>query len=114
MCLINFFLLKLTRYQIRSSGTQASNEDIIKYSKLFKNELTLDSMSRLQLVALCRLLLITPYGTDNFLRFQLRLKLRQLKSDDMVRLLIVLSPFSVKSFPFLFLTTFHSIIFTAN
>ncbi|EDV20787.1 uncharacterized protein TRIADDRAFT_60795 [Trichoplax adhaerens] len=69
---------------IRSSGTQASNEDIIKYSKFFKNELTLDSMSRLQLVALCRLLLITPYGTDNLLRFQLRLKLRQLKSDDML------------------------------
>ena len=30
----------------------------------------------------CRLLLLQPFGTSNFLRFQLRMKLRQLKADD--------------------------------
>lgn len=29
-----------------------------------------------------RLLLLQPYGSSNFLRFQLRMKLRQLKADD--------------------------------
>lgn len=39
-------------------------------------------MSRPQLVALCRLLELQPIGTNNFLRFQLRMKLRTLKADD--------------------------------
>src|SRR5690606_208005 len=42
----------------------------------------LDSLSRPQLVALCRLLELQPIGTNNFLRFQLRMKLRSLKADD--------------------------------
>nr|XP_027204065.1 mitochondrial proton/calcium exchanger protein-like [Dermatophagoides pteronyssinus] len=67
---------------IRKSGEQASNEDILKFSKLFEDEITLDSLSRPQLVALCRLLELQPIGTENFLRFQLRMRLRTLKADD--------------------------------
>ncbi|XP_058448521.1 mitochondrial proton/calcium exchanger protein isoform X2 [Malaya genurostris] len=59
-----------------------TNEDIIKYSKLFEDEITLDSLSRLQLQALCRVLEMSPIGTSNLLRFQLRLKLRSLAADD--------------------------------
>lgn len=44
----------------------------------------MDSLSRPQLVALCRLLELQPIGTNNFLRFQLRMKLRSLKADDQV------------------------------
>ena len=62
----------------------ASREEIVKYSKLFEDEITMDSFSRDQLVALCRLLELTTIGTDNFLRFQLRMKLRDLKADDKV------------------------------
>lgn len=69
-------------FKIRKSGEQASNEDILKFSKLFEDEITLDSLSRPQLVALCRLLELQPIGTDIFLRFQLRMKLRSLKADD--------------------------------
>ena len=61
-----------------------TNEDIVKFSKLFEDEITLDSMTRQQLVALCRLLELTPLGTVNFLRLQLELKVRQLKTDDRV------------------------------
>ncbi|XP_058822009.1 mitochondrial proton/calcium exchanger protein isoform X2 [Topomyia yanbarensis] len=59
-----------------------TNEDIIKYSKLFEDEITLDSLSRPQLQALCRVLEMSPIGTSNLLRFQLRLKLRSLAADD--------------------------------
>ncbi|OTF70549.1 LETM1 and EF-hand domain-containing protein anon-60Da, mitochondrial-like protein [Euroglyphus maynei] len=67
---------------IRKSGEQASNEDILRFSKLFEDEITLDSLSRPQLVALCRLLELQAIGTENFLRFQLRMRLRSLKADD--------------------------------
>jgi LETM1 and EF-hand domain-containing protein 1 len=69
---------------VKDKGMQVTNEDIVKFSKLFEDEITLDNMERNQLVALCRLLELTPIGTSNFLRFQLEMKLRQLKSDDRV------------------------------
>lgn len=70
--------------QIRDSGQQASTSDIIRFSKLFEDELTLDNLSTPTLKALCRLLLLQPIGSSNFLRFQLRMKLRQLMADDKV------------------------------
>lgn len=68
--------------KIRTTGEQATNEEIIKFSKLFEDEITLDSLDRPQLTALCRLLELQPIGTNNFLRFQLRMKLRSLRADD--------------------------------
>lgn len=70
--------------KVRSSGQQASNEEILRFSKLFEDEITLDSLSRPQLTALCRVLEIAPIGTNNLLRFQLRMKLRSLAADDKV------------------------------
>lgn len=69
---------------VKQQGHLATNEDIIKFSKLFEDELTLDNMTRGQLVALCRLLELTPIGTNAFLKFQLEMKVRQLKTDDRV------------------------------
>lgn len=68
--------------QIRTSGAQASTEDIIEFSKLFEDEVALDNLSRDQLKALSKLLLLPAYGSSTFLRFQLRMKLRQLEADD--------------------------------
>lgn len=68
--------------EVRASGAGASNADILKYSKLFEDEITLDSMARQQLVACCRLLELQPLGTNAFLRFQLKMRLKALKSDD--------------------------------
>ncbi|KAK6621574.1 hypothetical protein RUM44_001381 [Polyplax serrata] len=68
--------------KIRSSGEAPSNEEIIKFSTLFEDEITLDSLSRQQLTALCRVLDINPMGTTNLLRFQIRMRLRNLAADD--------------------------------
>uniref|UniRef100_A0A3B5L4E5 Mitochondrial proton/calcium exchanger protein n=1 Tax=Xiphophorus couchianus TaxID=32473 RepID=A0A3B5L4E5_9TELE len=68
--------------KIRDSGERPSNEQIIKFSKLFEDELTLDNLTRPQLVALCRLLELQSIGTNNFLRFQLIMKLRAIHADD--------------------------------
>ncbi|KAJ8952880.1 hypothetical protein NQ318_006496 [Aromia moschata] len=68
--------------KVRTSGEQVSTEEIMKFSKLFEDELTLDSLSRSQLIALCRVLDVQTLGTNNFLRFQLRMKLRSLAADD--------------------------------
>uniref|UniRef100_A0A1Q3FYR2 Mitochondrial proton/calcium exchanger protein n=1 Tax=Culex tarsalis TaxID=7177 RepID=A0A1Q3FYR2_CULTA len=70
--------------KVRKSGNEfaVTNEDIIKFSKLFEDEITLDSLTRPQLQALCRVLEMSPIGTSALLRFQLRMKLRSLAADD--------------------------------
>lgn len=70
--------------RIRTTGHVASNEEIVKFSKLFEDEITLDSLNRPQLLALCRVLEANTLGTSNFLRFQLRMKLRNLAADDRI------------------------------
>lgn len=69
-------------YKVRTSGAVATNEEIMKFSKLFEDEITLDSLSRPQLIALCRVLDVQTLGTTNFLRFLLRMRLRSLTADD--------------------------------
>ncbi|XP_077275797.1 leucine zipper and EF-hand containing transmembrane protein 1 [Temnothorax americanus] len=69
-------------YKIRTTGTIATNEEIMKFCKVFEDEITLDSLSRPQLIALCRVLDVQTLGTTNFLRFLLRMRLRSLTADD--------------------------------
>lgn len=71
--------------KIRSTAEQPTNEDIIKYSSLFENELTLDNLSRQQLIALCQILEVSTLGNippNHILRFQLRMRVRSLEADD--------------------------------
>lgn len=68
--------------KIRETGERPSNEEILRFSKLFEDELTLDNLTRPQLVALCKLLELQSMGTNNFLRFQLTMRLRSIKADD--------------------------------
>jgi len=71
--------------EIRTSEKAISNQEILKYSKLFEDELTLDNLTRPQLLALCRMLDLMTIGMhNNLLRFQLRLRLRSLHYDDKV------------------------------
>lgn len=73
--------------KIRSKGEQPSNEEIMKYSSLFENELTLDNLTRQQLIALCQILDVSTLGNippNHILRFQLRMKMRNLEADDKV------------------------------
>ncbi|XP_053125521.1 LETM1 domain-containing protein LETM2, mitochondrial isoform X1 [Hemicordylus capensis] len=68
--------------QVRHSGQQPSTQEIVRFSKLFEDELTLEHLERPQLVILCKLLELQPIGTNNLLRFQLLMKLRSIKADD--------------------------------
>ncbi|KAL3864049.1 hypothetical protein ACJMK2_005760 [Sinanodonta woodiana] len=68
--------------KVRSTGVPVTTSEILKYSKLFEDDITLDSLNRSSLQALCRVLSLPTIPPDNILRFQLRMKLRQLKTDD--------------------------------
>ncbi|XP_041855324.1 LETM1 domain-containing protein LETM2, mitochondrial [Melanotaenia boesemani] len=68
--------------EVRGTGEQPTTKDIVRFSKLFEDELTLEHLERPQLVALCKLLELQPIGTNNLLRFQLMMQLRTIKSDD--------------------------------
>ncbi|KAF9990126.1 hypothetical protein BGZ75_003453 [Mortierella antarctica] len=68
--------------KVRSSGEQASTEELIRVAKLFRDELTLDHLSRPQLVSISRYMNLNAFGTDNFLRHLLRIKMNSIKRDD--------------------------------
>lgn len=68
--------------QIRATGESPSTENIINVAKLFDDDLTLDNLSRPQLVSMCRYMGLHAFGTDNFLRGVIRGRLERLRSDD--------------------------------
>ncbi|CAH1736857.1 unnamed protein product [Aphis gossypii] len=68
--------------KVRKEGVVIPADEMLKFSKLFKDEITLDSLPRPQLVALCRVLEIKPIGTLSVLKYLLTLKLRSLIVDD--------------------------------
>ncbi|KAI5637702.1 LETM1-like protein domain-containing protein [Phthorimaea operculella] len=68
--------------RIRTSGDVATSEEIMKFSKLFEDEITLDSLQRPHLVALCKVLNVSTIGTNAMLRWSLKMKLRSLTADD--------------------------------
>jgi len=68
--------------KLRSTGEAPTAEDVIKVCKVFKDDLTLDNLSRPQLVSMCRYLNLNTFGTDMMLRYQIRHRMRQIKRDD--------------------------------
>jgi len=64
------------------AGEHVEPSDLLKFAKLFNDELTLDNLERVQLVSLCRFVGIQPFGTDAFLRSRLRSHLQEIKEDD--------------------------------
>lgn len=64
------------------NGEMVPPDVIIRYATYFQDDLTLDNMPRMQLINMCKYMSIPPYGSDAFLRFQLRHKIRILKEDD--------------------------------
>lgn len=69
---------------MRSTGETPSTDEIVKVARLFENDLTLDNLSRPQLVSICRYMNINAFGTDNFLRYTIRNRMKQIKEDDRV------------------------------
>lgn len=70
--------------KVRNTGETPSPEDIIRVAKLFESEITLDNLTRPQLVSVCRYMNINAFGTDNFLKHHIRSRLEQLRVDDMM------------------------------
>nr|XP_020731993.1 LETM1 domain-containing protein LETM2, mitochondrial isoform X4 [Odocoileus virginianus texanus]XP_020731994.1 LETM1 domain-containing protein LETM2, mitochondrial isoform X4 [Odocoileus virginianus texanus]XP_020731995.1 LETM1 domain-containing protein LETM2, mitochondrial isoform X4 [Odocoileus virginianus texanus]XP_020731996.1 LETM1 domain-containing protein LETM2, mitochondrial isoform X4 [Odocoileus virginianus texanus]XP_020731997.1 LETM1 domain-containing protein LETM2, mitochondrial len=66
------------------TGHKPSIKEIVQFSKLFEDQLTLEHLNRPQLVALCKLLELQSFGTNNLLRFQLLMRLKSIKADDEV------------------------------
>lgn len=64
--------------QVRAGG-EVSNDELVRFASLFNDELTLDNLDRVQLVSMCQLLSIPPFGTDGFLRNRLRSQLASIK-----------------------------------
>ena len=55
---------------------------MINVCKIFKDDLTLDNLSRPQLVGMTRYMNLSTFGTDMMLRYQIRHRMRQIKRDD--------------------------------
>ncbi|KIO34413.1 hypothetical protein M407DRAFT_16936 [Tulasnella calospora MUT 4182] len=70
--------------KVRSTGDPPSTDDIINVAKLFDDDLTLDNLSRPQLVSVCRYMNVNAFGTDNYLRSQIRGRLERIRKDDAV------------------------------
>ncbi|PCH38449.1 LETM1-domain-containing protein [Wolfiporia cocos MD-104 SS10] len=68
--------------KVRSTGESPSATDVINVARLFDDDLTLDNLSRPQLVSMCRYMGINAFGTDNFLRGTIRTRLLELRRDD--------------------------------
>ncbi|KAI9889642.1 MAG: hypothetical protein M1814_005150 [Vezdaea aestivalis] len=68
--------------KVRATGETPSEEDVIKICKTFKDDLTLDNLSRPQLVGMCRYINLGTFGTDTMLRYTIRHRMRQIKRDD--------------------------------
>jgi LETM1 and EF-hand domain-containing protein 1, mitochondrial len=68
--------------KVRATGEHPTKADVVKVCKLFKDDLTLDNLSRPQLVGICTYMNLSTFGTDTMLRYQVRHRMRQIKRDD--------------------------------
>ena len=68
--------------KVRSTGETPTKDDVIRVCKVFRDDLTLDNLSRPQLVSMCRYMNLNTFGTDMMLRYQVRHRMRQIKRDD--------------------------------
>ena len=68
--------------KVRATGESPTHADVVKVCKIFKDDLTLDNLSRPQLVGMTKYMNLNAFGTDMMLRYQVRHRMRQIKRDD--------------------------------
>ncbi|KAI9468041.1 LETM1 domain-containing protein ylh47 [Coemansia sp. RSA 1821] len=68
--------------KIRSSGEAVSTEDLLRVAHIFEDDLTLDNLTRPQLVSICRFMGVNAFGTDRYLRYQITNRMRYIRADD--------------------------------
>ena len=61
-----------------------SHAEIQKVACMFKNDTVLDNLSRPQLTAMAKFMSLRPFGSDNWLRYQIRYQLKTIINDDKV------------------------------
>lgn len=67
-------------------GQSLETKEILGLSKLFEDKFTLEMLDRQQVVAMCKYMGLSRFGTTHYLRNQLRSKLHDIREDDDVRL----------------------------
>ncbi|PVU93209.1 hypothetical protein BB561_003404 [Smittium simulii] len=67
---------------IRASGGKVTQDEILKLAGIFKDDLTLDNLTRPQLILVCRYLDISSYGTDNYIKYNINKRLKYIRADD--------------------------------
>ena len=73
---------------MKSSQIQPTTEEIVRFSRLFEDEVTMKHLSVRQLQALCHVLglqFAAQIPSEKILRFKLRWRLRELEADDVVK-----------------------------
>lgn len=68
--------------KVRITGEPLKDEEIISLAKQLSDTITLENLPRAQVVSICRYMGINAFGTDNFLRFQIRNRMKRIRSDD--------------------------------
>ena len=67
---------------LRISGHSADTTELLRVAKLFEDDITLDNLSRPQLLSICRYMGLNAFGTDEFLRYLIRSRMEHIRSDD--------------------------------
>ncbi len=75
-------MFKLQTFVEKVKMGRVDNQDITRFARAFKDELTLENSNRGQLANMCMYMGLPPFGSDAFLRFQLRSHLRSVTQDD--------------------------------
>jgi len=68
--------------RVQRGDARVTNEEILKFSTLFNDDITLDNIGRPTMVNLCRLLDIPVFGSDAILKYQLLQRMRAIRTDD--------------------------------
>lgn len=66
----------------RITGESLSLNELERVCHSLKDSLTLENLDRAQLVSLCKYMAVKAFGTDAFLRYQIRNALKKLYADD--------------------------------
>ncbi|CAH02427.1 Ylh47p [Kluyveromyces lactis] len=68
---------------VRETGEPESREQLIQVARLFTDDTVLDNLTRPYLVAIAKYINLQPFGTDVMLRYRIRYKMLELKTDDL-------------------------------
>lgn len=68
--------------KIRITGETLNDDEIISLSRTLSDSITLENLPRAQLVGICKYMGINAFGTDTFLRYQIRNRLSKIRKDD--------------------------------